>query len=301
MKKRIIALGFFDGVHLGHGGLLRRARQRADELGGIAAAMTFDRHPGEIISGKAMPLITSRKDREYLMRSLYGIDEVLFIHFNRAMMEMPWREFAEDCLLGDLQVCHVICGEDFRFGHRGEGTAALLADFCREKQIGCDIIGEIALDGVPVHSTLIRSLLERGELEEAARYLGHPHCLSGTVISGKRLGRTIGIPTANIAVPHGVLPLPNGVYATKVQTDGQEYLAVTNVGNCPTVSEGAPLVVEPWLLDFSGDLYGKEIRICFYQKLRDEKKFPSLEALQAEIFRNAEQTRAYFNQKNDLS
>ena len=294
MKKRVIALGFFDGVHLGHGGLLRQARLRADELGGIAAAMTFDRHPGEIISGLSTPLITSRRDREYWMKTLYGMDEVLFIHFSRSRMQMPWREFAEDCLLGDLQVCHVICGRDFRFGFRGEGTADLLAQFCREREIGCDIIEEIDLDGVPVHSTLIRGLLEQGKLEEAARYLGHPHCLSGTVISGKRLGRTIGIPTANIAVPHGVLPLPNGVYATRVCFDGEEYLAVTNVGNCPTVSEGAPLVVEPWILDFSGDLYGKEIRIFFHKKLRDEQKFPSLEALQAEIRRNADQTRAYF-------
>lgn len=294
MKKRVIALGFFDGVHLGHGGLLRQARLRADELGGIASAMTFDRHPGEIITGIPTPLITSRRDREYWMKTLYGMDEVLFIHFSRSMMQMPWREFAEDCLLGDLQVCHVICGRDFRFGFRGEGTADLLAQFCREREIGCDIIEEIDLDGVPVHSTLIRGMLERGELEEAARYLGHPHCLSGTVISGKRLGRTIGIPTANIAVPHGVLPLPNGVYATRVCFDGQEYLAVTNVGNCPTVSEGAPLVVEPWILDFSGDLYGKEIRIFFHKKLRDEQKFPSLDALQAEIRRNADQTRAYF-------
>lgn len=297
MNKRVIALGFFDGVHLGHGALLRQARLRANELGCAASVMTFDRHPGEVITGKHMPLITSRSDREFLMKHLYSMDEVLFIHFSRSMMAMPWQEFLEDCLLRDLNVCHVVCGWDFRFGYQGAGTATLLAEYCREKGIGCDIIEQVSLDGTPIHSTLIRELLLCGNLEKAIRYLGHPHCLSGTVISGKRLGRTIGIPTANIVVPYGVLPLPNGVYATRVRFDGQEYAAVTNVGCCPTVSEGAPLVVEPWILDFSGDLYGKEIRLFFCKKLRDEKKFPSLEALQAEIFRNAEETRAYFASK----
>ena len=204
------------------------------------------------------------------MKSLYGIDEVLFIHFSHAMMEMPWEEFIDDCLLRDLNVVHIICGADFRFGHRGEGTAELLRAACAARHIGCDIIAEISVDGVPVHSTMVRDLLLRGEMEEAARFLGHPHCLSGPVISGKRLGRTMGIPTANIAVPPEVLVLPAGVYATRVVFDGQDYAAVTNVGTCPTISDHAPLVVEPWILDFTGDLYGKEIRVFFHKKLRDE-------------------------------
>ena len=294
MDRRVIALGFFDGVHLGHGGLLREARLRADELGCTASVMTFDRHPSVVITGRPTPLITSRRDREYLMKSLYGIDEVLFIHFSHAMMEMPWEEFIDDCLLRDLNVVHIICGADFRFGHRGEGTAELLRAACAARHIGCDIIAEISVDGVPVHSTLVRDLLLRGEMEEAARFLGHPHCLSGLVISGKRLGRTMGIPTANIAVPPEVLVLPAGVYAARVAFGGQDYAAVTNVGTCPTVSDHAPLVVEPWILDFSGDLYGKEIRVFFHKKLRDEIKFPSLSALQAEIRRNAGETRAHF-------
>lgn len=294
MDRRVIALGFFDGVHLGHGGLLREARLRADELGCTASVMTFDRHPSVVITGRPTPLITSRRDREYLMKSLYGIDEVLFIHFSHAMMEMPWEEFVDDCLLRDLNVVHVICGADFRFGYRGEGTAELLREACAARHIGCDIIAEIGVDGVPVHSTLVRDLLRRGEMEEAAQFLGHPHCLSGSVISSKRLGRTMGIPTANITVPPEVLVLPAGVYATRVAFGGRDYAAVTNVGTCPTISDHAPLVVEPWILDFNGDLYGREIRVFFHKKLRDEVKFPSLAALQAEIRRNADETRAYF-------
>lgn len=200
----------------------------------------------------------------------------------------------DDCLLRDLHVRHIVCGEDFRFGYRGEGSADLLCAACRGRGVGFDAIPEIELDGVPIHSTLIRELLQQGKMEEAARFLGHPHCLGGRVISGKRLGRTMGIPTANIPVPPGVLVPPFGVYAAMVEVDGRRYPAVTNVGDCPTIAEGEPLVVEPWLLGFSGDLYGREIRIFFYKKLRDEIKFPSLEALQAEIRRNAEETAAYF-------
>ena len=294
MDRRVIALGFFDGVHLGHGALLRQARRRADALGCAAAVMTFDRHPSALISGRATPLITSRQDREYWMKTQYGIDEVIFLHFGHAMMELPWQEFIEDCLLRDLGAVHVVCGADYRFGFHGAGTARLLREACARRGIGCDVLDEVSLDGVPVHSTLVRGLLERGDMEAAARFLGHPHCLSGPVVTGKRLGRTLGIPTANILIPPEVLTPPFGVYAAKVAFDGQTRLAVTNIGDCPTVSSGAPTVVEPWILDFSGDLYGHELRVFLCKKLRGEIKFPSLEALQAEIRRNAAETRAYF-------
>lgn len=293
MEKRVIALGFFDGVHLGHGGLLREAKRLAAGYGCAAAALTFDRHPSELVTGHAVPLITAQADRAYLMRSLYGTDEVLFLHFDRAMMEMPWDEFLSVCL-GDLGACHVVCGWDFRFGHRGLGDAEKLRGFCAAHGIGCTVVGEIDVDGVPVHSTAIRALLEAGELEPAARLLGHPHCFSGTVISGKRLGRTIGVPTANVALPQGVVTLPHGVYVTQVEANGVSYPAVTNIGSCPTVTDRAPVIAEPWLLDFDGDLYGTQIRIRFYRWLRAERKFPSLEALRAEILRNAAQTKRYF-------
>lgn len=296
MDKRVIALGFFDGVHLGHGGLLRQAKRLAMQYGCSAAALTFDRHPSELISGRSVPLITSQTDREYLMRSLYGTDEVLFLHFDRAMMGMAWNDFLDACL-HDLCACHVVCGWDFRFGRGGLGDAEKLRGFCAAHGIGCTVVDEIDVDGVPVHSTAIRTLLEAGELEPAARLLGHPHCFSGTVISGKRLGRTIGVPTANVALPQGVVSLPHGVYAAQVEADGRFYPAVTNIGFCPTVTDFAPVIAEPWLLDFSGDLYGRQIRIFLYRYLRAERKFPSLEALQAEILRNAEQTRRYFSER----
>ena len=298
--KRVIALGFFDGVHLGHGGLLKAARQRADELGCTASVMTFDRHPSLVITGKSEQLISSQRDREYWIKSLYGIDEVLFIHFDHNMMQMPWEQFLDECLLRDLDVIHVVCGADYRFGYRGQGNAELLKEACAKRGIGCDIIAEISVDGEPVHSTLVRGLLQTGDMEKATRFMGHPYSISGRVITGKRLGHTIGIPTANLAVPPDLLPLPNGVYATKVCFENETHIAVTNVGCCPTVYPSVPLTVEPWILDFSGDLYGKEMRVFFYKMLREERKFPSLEALQQEIHRNADETRAYFANKNEL-
>ena len=294
MDKLVIALGFFDGVHLGHGALLRQARATADRLGCRAAAITFDRHPSAVICGKKTPLITTQQEREYWIRSLYGIDPVLVLPFDRSMMQLPWQDFLHRCLLPRFDVCHLVCGWDFRFGYRGEGTAQLLQQECRRCGIGCDIIPEVDFDGVAVHSTLIRTLLQQGKIAQAAQFLGHPYSLSGPVVTGKQLGRTIGIPTANLHLPAQSLQLPQGDYATKVQFDGKTFSAVTNWGRCPTISDHEPLTVESWILDFSGDLYGKQIRVLFYTMLRKEQQFASLAALQQTVQENARQTRAYF-------
>jgi len=160
--------------------------------------------------------------------------------------------------------------------------------------MGCTIVERVELEGVTVSSTHIRGLIEGGELETAARFLGHPHVLSGTVVPGKQLGRTIGIPTANLMIPDRVIVPAYGVYATRVVTAQGAWPAVTNVGVRPTVDDGEGVTVEPWILDFEGDLYGQTVRVEFYRRLRGEQKFDSLDALKQEILRNAEQTRAYF-------
>ena len=173
------------------------------------------------------------------------------------------------------------------------GTAQILRTYCQEEHLPCAVIPQQKLDGVTVSSTYIRSLLEAGQMTEAVRFLGHPHVLTGQVVKGRRLGRTIGIPTANLALPEGVVQLRYGVYACKTRIDGKEYLAVTNVGKRPTVN-GHHVTVEPWILDFEGDLYGKELTLRFCEFLRAEQKFDSLKALQAEIRKNALQTRKIF-------
>lgn len=295
-EQRVIALGFFDGVHLAHGALLSRTAELAWSLGAVPAAITFDRAPKTVVGDRSVPLISTPEDRAWLMQHCYGIAQVETLAFDRTMMEMPWQEFVTGVLKGRFGAVHVVAGHDYRFGHRGEGNAERLSALCRELGMGCDIIGRVELDGVTVSSTHIRGLIAAGEMEEAVRFLGHPHILSGPVVTGRQIGRTIGIPTANLTVPGEVVVPGFGVYATRVVTGQGSYMAVTNVGIRPTVADERGVTVEPWILDFDGDLYGQTIRVEFYKKLRGEQKFASLDELRAEILRNGDQTRAFFDQ-----
>ncbi len=293
-NSRIIALGYFDGVHMGHGGLLRKAKEMAQELGLRAAAVTFYPHPSVLLTGKSVPLLSTVEDRAYLMESLYGMDEVLPLPFDMAMMQMPWQEFLTEILLKDFGAAGLVCGHDFRFGYRGEGTPEKLREFCKTQGIPCAVIDEIQVEGEPASSTLIRRLICEGDMEKAVRFLGHPHLLTGTVERGKHRGHTWGIPTANVPFPKDIAVPAFGVYVTKAVVDGNTYLAVTNVGVHPTVGEMPAPVAEAWLLDFDGDLYGKEIKLHFYSRIREERKFPNVEEMAAEIRRNAEEVRNFF-------
>lgn len=293
-EKTIYALGFFDGVHLGHTALLKACRQMADTLGCKAGVVTFTSHPDTLVKGITPGLINTPADRKLLLTG-FSMDTVVELPFDRALMTMPWQEFFR-LLTEKYGAAGLVCGADFRFGNRGEGTAEKLKSACESIGIPCTVVPEQTLDGITVSSTHIRALLEKGEVEQANRFLGHPHILSGEVISGRKLGRTLGIPTANLALRSDAVKLPHGVYACKARVEGKEYLAVTNIGNRPTVG-GHRVTVEPWLLDFEGDLYGKTITLEFHAFLRPEKKFDSLEALKAEIEKNAAQTRNFFDKK----
>ena len=199
--KKILALGFFDGVHLGHQVLLKACVGLARQLNMRPAAITFDRHP-QALFRQAPPQLTSVRDREALLRQ-YGMADVFVLPVVEAVMQMPW----EDFLLRQMEngAAGFVCGADFRFGNRGEGNAQLLAEFCRERNLPCVIVPDQLLGGIRISSTHIRQLLEQGEMARAVEFLGHPHSLSGVVVPGKQLGRTIGIPTANIRIPEGVL------------------------------------------------------------------------------------------------
>ena len=294
-KRRVIALGFFDGVHLGHGALLRQARERAEELGAVSAALTFDHHPEEVILGRqSVPLITSPADRADLMRRMYGIPDIIVAHFDQRMMRMDWRAFVSEFLVKEHGAVHLVAGHDHHFGYKGEGNPGRLKDRCIQLGIGCDIVPKVVLDGITVSSSYIRSLIAQGEMERAMEFLGHPYTMSGSVAHGRRLGTTLGFPTVNLIPPPGVIVPAFGVYATRVWVDGQPFLAVTNVGVRPTVEDSTRVTVEGFILDFSGDLYGRELRMEFFRHLRGEQRFPSLEALREEVMRNARQTRDYF-------
>ena len=288
--KKIFALGFFDGVHLGHQALLARCCELAREAGATACAITFDRHPQSLFVDRPPRLISTVRDRLWLLRK-YGIGPVWVYPVTKEIMSLSWQGFLEDLLSCDA--VGFVCGSDFRFGCRGEGTAEKLTEFCKERQLPCAVVEQQLLEDVRISSTHIRELLEAGDLAGAQKFLGHPHTLTGTVVSGRKLGRTVGIPTANLPLPEEAVALPRGVYACKAFTADGEYPAVTNIGSRPTVG-GHHVTVESWLLDFSGDLYGKELTLEFYRFLRPERKFGSLEELSLEIRKNAEETRKFF-------
>ena len=290
-EKTIYALGFFDGVHMGHQALLAECRRLAEETGCKAGVVTFASHPDTLVSGKTPPLINSYQDRENMLTGAYGMDSVLVFPFDRELMNTHWSVFLQ--ALMELGAAGFVCGSDFRFGAGGLGTAKKLQAFCKKRELVCQVVPQQILGGIRVSSTHIRTLLETGEMAQAVRFLGHPHIISGKVISGRKLGRTLGIPTANIALPEGVVCPKHGVYACRAMVDSREYLAVTNIGSRPTVG-GHHITVEPWLLDFEGDLYGKTLVLMLYDFIRPEQKFDSLEALTAEIQKNAEKVREIF-------
>ena len=289
-EKRIFALGFFDGVHLGHQALLAACVKLAREEKAAVAAITFDRHPQSLFAGDPPALLNSASDRELLLRR-FGVEHIHCLPVTKEVMSTNWEAFLEN--LVEQGGTGFVCGSDFRFGHRGEGDADKLQGFCREHSLPCVIVPEQRIDGIRVSSTHIRTLVEAGDMRVAERFLGHPHILTGTVVSGRQLGRTIGIPTANVLLPEGVVVPKLGVYASICAVGGRKYMAVTNVGSRPTV-DGHQVRVESWLLDFSGDLYGKKIALQFHEFLRPEEKFPSLEALKAKIQQDGAKVRKIF-------
>lgn len=297
-QRRVIALGFFDGVHLGHGALLRTVESRARALEAVPCAFTFDQSPAAALTGREVPLLSGVADRTWLMETRYGVREVIVAPF-AVLRDMDWRDFVGEYLRREHGAVHVVAGHDFHFGRGGEGNPRRLEELCARLGMGCDIIPRVELDGVTVSSTHIRGLVERGELEEARRFLGHPFVLSGPVVHGSELGRTLGTPTANLRIPPGIIVPGFGVYAGRVRLpDGGERLAVVNIGVRPTVNAGlSGVTVEPWILDFEGDLYGRLLRLELYRRLRPEQKFSGVDELRAAILENAAQTRAYFAEK----
>ena len=298
MKPTVIALGFFDGVHMGHGALLRRTVERAKELNAAPAVFTFDRPPKEVVTGKKIFLINSPEDRQGLIHRLYGIDQVILAPFDEAMMTLPWDRFITELLVEKYGAVHLIAGHDYHFGYKNAGTPELLQEKCRQLGLGCDIIPKVEYDGITVSSTHIRQLVEEGNLEKASEFLGHRHCLTQTVSHGFRIGRTIGIPTINLSVPIHVSVPGKGVYVTQVYLpDGHDYPGVTNVGSRPTVSDSGTISVETFLLDYEGDLYEKDVRIEFCTRLRDERKFEDLQSLKTQIEKDIAAAKSYFSEK----
>ena len=278
-ERTIYALGFFDGVHLGHQALLEECKRLARESGCQAGAITFSTHPDGLVSGKSPGLLNTSDDRARLLYS-FGIDTVKEIPFDREMMTTHWSVFLNSLVTAGA--CGFVCGSDFRFGSGGLGTPKKLTAYCEKRGLPYAVVPEQTMDGERISSTRIRKALEQGDIENVSRLLGHPHVLTGEVVSGKQLGRTLGFPTANLLFPEELAAPMFGVYVCVALVDDETHVALTNLGVRPSVN-GQGVTAEVHLLNFEGDLYGKTLTVAFYAFLRPEKKFDSLEELKAQI------------------
>jgi riboflavin kinase / FMN adenylyltransferase len=285
-----VALGVFDGVHLGHRAILGTAVAHARAAGMEAVACTFDRHPAEVLQpGRAPAMITTLEDRLGLIGDT-GIDAVVVLEFTRDLAAMEPEDFVKDVLLGRLHAREVVVGFNHRFGRRARGDPRLLESLATRLGFQAHEVPPMAVDGVPVSSSEIRSALQRGDVAAAARLLGRPYAIAGSVTAGAGRGRSLGFPTANVE-PDRPLLVARGVYRGRLEVEGRRHDSVVNVGVRPTFGE-TTLAVEAHVLDFMGDLYGRPVRLEFLDRLREEKRFASVDELRAQIARDIAAARA---------
>ena len=293
-RKVCVAIGVFDGVHLGHQQVIRQTLADAEQHEALAVVITFDRHPSSIVAPDRVPsLIYSLPQKLRAIASL-GADATWLIQFDKSFSQQTGEAFVR-ALVRDFGHLHSVCvGSEFIFGHKRSGNVALLRKLGGELHFIVHGLAALALDGQVVSSTRIREAVRAGQLDAASQMLGRSYSLAGSVIKGAQVGRKLGFPTANLDVSGLVLP-PNGVYAAHAHVGGKLLRAALNIGVRPTLVASPPsLHVEAHLLDFDGDLYGQELEITFVEKLRDEQKFSSLDALKAQIVCDVEQTRQVF-------
>ncbi len=281
--KRAIALGFFDGVHIGHGALFNKTKQIAQERGLFPCVMTYSSHPSEILSPKRVPLINTTSERASLISELYGISDIVIKDFTIEYASLSCEDFFDKILISELSCEHVIAGYDFRFGKNGSGDVSTLRELCRKNNMGCEIVDVVECDGEAVNSSRIRKLIEAGDMETSSRLLGHHHCTISPVVHGQALGASIGFATANQHFDKAIGLPKRGVYASRVTIDGKTYKSITNIGVRPTVCEESEVVAETHIPSFSENLYGKLMKTEFVKFIREERAFPSLDALYEQI------------------
>jgi riboflavin kinase/FMN adenylyltransferase len=277
-RPRDLAVGEFDGVHLGHREVIR----------GAGTVLTFEPHPRTVVAPESAPkLLTSLAIKADLIAGL-GVSELVVIPFDGAFAARTAQEFVDDVLVGQLGAERVSVGENFRFGNRARGDAALLR---AQEAFETRVAELVEVEGEIISSSHIRGLVAAGDVAAAARFLGAPFHMRGTVADGDKRGRTLGFPTANL-VPDPRLVVPDhGIYACRAQVDGEAHIAAVNVGVRPMFKTGRGLLVEAYLLDFDRDIYGRELRLDFLERLRGERRFDSVDALVEQMGEDVEATR----------
>lgn len=290
-----VTMGNFDGVHLGHLAMLRALRTAADAQGLPTALLTFAPHPREVFQRDSPPArLTGLRDKLALLAASTYVDRVYVRRFNRSFAALSPDAFMDEVLLAQLDVRYLLVGEDFHFGACRAGNAATLA--ARAEWV-TQIMPTVSVDAARVSSSRVRAALTLGDMAQVTRMLGHPYQISGRVHYGKKLGRTLGFPTANLALTRYHRAL-NGIFVVEVETPQGCFPGVASVGVNPTVELRKRAVLEVYLLDFMDDLYGRCITVRFLQRLRDEQHFAGLAALSAQIARDVEQARSYFTHLN---
>jgi riboflavin kinase/FMN adenylyltransferase len=278
----VLTIGNFDGVHRGHLALFEKVKARAAAIGGQSAVMTFDPHPLMVMKpGNGPPLITPTEPKLKLVEQA-GIEVILCIPFNKTFAAISAEAFVKDILVGRVGIREIVVGYDYTFGHNRRGNIDMLREMGRDLGFLVNVLEPVRIQDTLVSSTMIRRLVEQGDLPTTRVLLGRNYQISGIVVKGKnRGGRLLGFPTANLRPVDALIP-KRGVYVVTVLVDERLHDGVTNIGYNPTFGDAA-LSVETHLLDFSGDLLGKTIRVNFIQRLRDEKTYPNVEALAAQI------------------
>ena len=279
-KGSVVALGSFDGLHIGHMAVINNAKNLATMLDAVPCICTFSEHPLKVLAGKEPPALFAGDVKDEAFRST-GI-EVVKLDF-ASIMHMSPEAFFEEILFKTLHVAGVCCGFNYTFGDKGKGTPEMLDRMCAEHGVVFEEAEATVLDGTPVSSTRIRNALAGGNVELANRMLGRPFKYRQQVVDGDKRGRTWGIPTINQPYPEELVVPRHGVYASRCVVDGRTYFGATNIGVRPTVRDNDILSSETYLLDYEGDLYGKYVDVCLLKFLRPEKKFESFEALEAQI------------------
>ena len=278
----VATIGNFDGVHAGHQAILKRLRTHSERLGLPGCVVIFEPQPREYFAPKAAPPRLTRLRDKLLLLARQGADRVLCLAFNRRLRELSAEEFVQQVLVDGLGVKHLEVGDDFRFGCDRSGDFAFLLESGKRHGFTVEAANTVADSGERVSSTRLRQVLAEGDFQLAERLLGRPFSITGRVMHGQKLGRTLGAPTANVQLKRLRAPL-TGVYRVSAEFNGMTHKGVANIGTRPTVQGDGKPHLEVHLLDFEGDLYGQRLTVVFHEKIRDEQRFDSLEALQQAI------------------